>query len=392
MSAIKIGENVFSVGVKDPGLRVFDITMQTQFGTTYNAYLVKGEKVALIDTVKAGFGDEYFANIEQIVPLSEITYLIVNHTEPDHSGAIKDLLARAPQIKLVCSGSALPFLKNVINAEADLTTVKDDAVIDLGGKQLIFKLMPYMHWPDTMMEYIPEDRILFSCDGFAAHMCADTIWDNEENRDLMHEFHFYYDAIMRPFSGYIRRNLPKLDNLDITAIGTSHGPLLRRNPRQYINLYKEWTADRSNAKHVTVFYASNYGNTRFIAETIAANLVNEGFSSELVDLTTCDAERARTLIESSGAVMIGTPTFNGDAPKPVWDLVGLFPTVYCIGKKAAVFGSYGWGGEGPKLVADRLSGMKLKVYPDPYRARLIPSQEEVRQIARFTTDLAQFFR
>jgi flavorubredoxin len=391
MSAIQIADNVYSVGVKDPELRVFDISMQTQYGTTYNAYLLKSEKIALIDTVKAGFGDQYFANIEQITPLTEIDYLIVNHTEPDHSGAIPELLARAPQIKLVCSGAALPFLKNVINAEADITTVKDDVVIDLGGKKLVFKLMPYMHWPDTMMEYVPEARILFSCDGFASHMCADTVWDNEENRDLMHEFRFYYDAIMRPFSGYIRRNLPKLDSLDIAAIGTSHGPLLRKNPRQYINLYKEWTADRSRPKHVTVFYASNYGNTKFLAETIAANLTNVGFSSELVDLTICDTERARTLIETSGAVMVGTPTFNGDAPKPVWDLVALFPTVYSIGKKAAVFGSYGWGGEGPKLIADRLSGMKLKVYEDLYRARLIPSEDEKRQIGVFVSNLVQFF-
>ncbi|HVP07187.1 MAG TPA: FprA family A-type flavoprotein [Candidatus Acidoferrum sp.] len=391
MSAIQITPNVFAVGVKDPELRIFDIVMPTEFGTTYNAYLIKGEKVALIDTVKAGFTVDYLANIEQIVPLRSVDYLIINHTEPDHSGSITELLSRSPKLQLVCSGAALPFVKNVINGEAEIMTVKDDAVIDLGGKQLIFKMMPYMHWPDTMMDYLPEDKILFSCDGFAAHICGESIWDNEEPRDLMHEFKYYYDAIMRPFSGYIRRNLPKLDALDIAMIGTSHGPILRKNPLQYIDLYKEWTADRVKTKRVIVFFASNYGNTKQLAEIIARDLTNDGLVAELVDLTICPADMAREFIETSAGVVIGTPTFNGDAPKPVWDLVGLFPTVYSIGKKAAVFGSYGWGGEGAKLVADRLSGMKLKLYPEPYRARLVPSDEELSELSKFTAELAKFF-
>ncbi len=393
MSAIAIRDKVFWVGVKDPELRIFDIIMPTEHGTTYNAYLIQGEKTALIDTVKKQFSDEYFANIEAVTPLGSIDYLVVNHTEPDHAGAILELLNRNPRLKIYCSGAAVPFVKASINRDADITAVKDDQVLDLGGRKLIFKIAPYMHWPDTMMEYLPEEKILFSCDAFAAHLVGDSLYSDEQTHNLGHEFRYYYDCIMRPMAGYIRRNLPKLDNLDIELIATSHGPILRSNPRQWIDLYKEWTADRTaGAERVTVFYASNYGNTKQLADTLADELENLKFEVHLIDLTEVEEKLARDLIEASIAVVIGTPTFNGDAPKPVWDLVGLFSSVYALGKKAAVIGSYGWGGEGTKLVHDRLAGMKLKLYGEPYRARLVPSEEEFTSLRQYAAGFAAFVR
>ena len=400
MSTMAIGNSVYWVGVKDPTLPVFDIVMETKHGTTYNAYLVRGEKIAVIDTVKSGFTAEFIANITSIVPLDKIDYLIVNHTEPDHAGAIVDLIERNPKIQIVCSGSALPFVKSTINREANFVTVKDDAIIDLGGKKLQFKIMPYMHWPDTMMEYLVEDRILFSCDGFAAHVSGESIFADELIRerasdgtlyDLDYEMRYYFDAIMRPFSGYIRRNMAKLDSLEPTLLAASHGPIYRREVRRYVDRYKEWTIDKADSRRVTLFYASNYGNTLRLAEKLSQELSKSKFEATLVDASACEPEQAQDLIEASGAVVIGTPTFNGDAPKPIWDLVNLFSTVYSIGKKAAVFGSYGWGGEGSKMVAERLAGLKLKVYPEPFRARLIPSDEEMAGVEVFAAELARFF-
>lgn len=393
MSSLQISNHAWWVGAKDPGLRVFDIVMPTQYGTTYNAYLVKGQKVALIDTVKKEFTEEYFANITSIVPLESIEYLIVNHTEPDHSGAISELLKRCPKIQIVCAGAALPFVKNVLNDETPLTAAKDDMVIDLGGASLVFKMMPYMHWPDTMMEYCPEDKILYSCDGFATHLSEDSMFDTEVKEDLPHEMKYYFDAIMRPFTGYIRRNLPKLDKFDIETIAPSHGPILRKYAKQFVQSYKDWSADKAaTSPQVTIFYVSNYGNTGVLADTIEKELSGTGLNTELVEITSCPTERAQELIEKSSAVLIGTPTFNGDAPKPVWDLMNLFSTVYSIGKKAAVFGSYGWGGEGTKLIAERLASMKLKVYPEPFRARLIPSKSEMSEARNFAGKVAEFVK
>ncbi|MFZ1683282.1 MAG: FprA family A-type flavoprotein [Candidatus Zixiibacteriota bacterium] len=393
MNALKISDHAHWIGVKDPDLKVFDIIMATSRGTTYNAYLAKGTKTTvLIDTVKREFSDEYFEHIEALTKYEDIQYLVVNHTEPDHSGAIVELLERCPKLQIICSASALPFVKNVINVEAPITGIKDDYEIDLGGAKLVFKILPYMHWPDTMMEYLVEDKVLFSCDGFAAHLAGSSPWADECPVDAMEfEFKYYFDAIMRPFCGYIRRNLPKLDSLDIAMIAPSHGPIIRKNPRHYIDLYKEWTVDRTEgSKRVTIFYATNYGNTRKMASAIASNLLLDGYDTTLMDVTACSESDARDQIERSVAVIIGTPTFNGDAPKPIWDVVNLFATVYSIGKKAAVFGSYGWGGEGAKLVTERLTGLKLKVYPEPFRARLIPSEKELAELNDFSRKLVEF--
>jgi len=394
MSAVRIADNVFSVGVTDPELAIFDIVMPTKYGTTYNAYLVRGERSALIDTVKANFTDRYLANVAKIMPVENVDYLIVNHDEPDHSGAIAAVLDRNPKIKLICSAPAVPFLQNVINRPADITGVKDKHVLDLGGKTLTFYGMPYMHWPDTMMDYLAEDRILFSNDGFAVHVASDTLWADEVRRlDLDHEVHYYWDTIMRPFTGYIRRNLSKLDGLEIAMLCPSHGPIYRKNARHYIDQYAEWGRDKLEDRNsAVVFYASNYGNTQRMAEALATALAGHELDVTSADITTTSADEARELIESSKAVLIGTPTFNGDAVKPVWDLVSLFSTVYSIGKRAAVFGSYGWGGEAVKLVADRLAGMKLKVFEEQYRARLVPSEQEMAGLREYAGRLAEFIK
>lgn len=391
MAAIKIVDNVYEVGVKDPDLEIFDITMRTD-GTTYNAYLIKGEdKIALIDTVKVEFTDEFIANVEEVCPIEKIDYLIVNHNEPDHSGAMPTVLERNPNIKIICSAAAVPYVKNVINREADITGVKDKATLELGGKTLIFRLMPYMHWPDTMMDYLVEDKILFSNDGFAAHLCSDELYADELTADIDYEVEYYFTCIMRPFTGYIRRNMAKLDEHEIAMVAPSHGPVFRQEPLKYINKYKEWSVDKAEGKHiVSVFYASNYGNTKRIAEVMAELLKEKGMEPVLTDVTDTEAEDIRTQIEESQAVVIGTPTFNGDAVKPIWDLCSLFSTVYSIGKKAAVFGSYGWGGEGAKMVAERLAGMKLKVHEEQYRARLVPSDEELNELKSFTDGFVQF--
>ena len=391
MPAINICDNVWEVGVKDPDLKVFDITMATD-GTTYNSYLIKGsDKIALIDTVKKEFTDEFLSNLEEITPIDKIDYLICNHTEPDHSGAIPAILDRNPNIKIYCSAAAVPFVKNIINREADIVGVKDKTQLELGGKTFTFRLMPYMHWPDTMMDFLEEDQILFSNDGFAAHLCSDELYADELTDDVDYEVEYYFKCIMRPFTGFIRRNMPKLDDHDIKMVAPSHGPVFRTDPLKHINRYKEWSKDKTEGKNlITIFYASNYGNTNKIAESLCRLLNKKGYDINLIDAVDCDADEVRESIESSKAVVVGTPTFNGDAVKPIWDLMSLFSTVYSIGKKSAVFGSYGWGGEGAKMVADRLRGLKLKLYEEQYRARLIPSDEEMHTLEDFANGFAEF--
>ncbi|HOP06381.1 MAG TPA: FprA family A-type flavoprotein [candidate division Zixibacteria bacterium] len=393
MSAIQIARDTFWVGVKDPDLPVFDIIMKTESGTTYNAYLVKGtEKTVLIETVKANFAEEYFANLAEQVDVARVDYLVVNHTEPDHSGAIVKLLEKNPNIEIICSAACIPFINNVINREAKITGVKDNFEIDLGDKKMVFKTMPYMHWPDTMMEFVPETGVLFSCDGFAAHISADTIYADELPADkLEHEVDYYYDVIMRPFAFFIGKNLKKLEEFDIKMIAPSHGPIFRQDPGRQIEHYAKWSADKSEGKkQATILYASAYGNTGKVAQAIAAELKPHGWDTVLLDVAEMDPDKARDEIEAAKLILFGTPTFNGDAVKPVWDAVNLLSTVHSQGKKAAVFGSYGWSGEGPKLVAERLAGLRVKVFEENYRARLVPSEEDLAEVKRFTAKLLDF--
>lgn len=391
MSAIKIVDNVYEVGVKDPDLKVFDITMKTD-GTTYNSYLIKGtDKIALIDTVKEEFRDEFFENLEEIVPIDKIDYLIVNHNEPDHSGAMPYLLDKNPNIKIYCSAAAVPYVKAIINRDADINGVKDKTTLELGGKTLEFITMPYMHWPDTMMDFLHEDGILFSNDGFAAHLCSEELYADQLSADVDYEVDYYFQCIMRPFTGYIRRNMKKLDDYDIKMVAPSHGPIFRNNPTEYIEKYKEWSADKAEGQNIiSIFYASNYGNTYRIAEKLADLLKEKDYTVVLTDATNCDHDEVRDQLESSKAIIIGTPTFNGDAVKPIWDLTHLFSTVYMLGKKAAVFGSYGWGGEGAKLVSARMSGLRMKVMEEEFRARLIPSDEELTELKQFADNFSEY--
>lgn len=393
MSAFKLSEDVYWVGIKDPGLRKFDIIMDLKYGTTYDSYLVIGEKIALIDTVKKRFADLFLDNIREITPLDKIDYLIINHTEPDHSGAFVAILKENPKVEIIGSASAVPFVRNIINADIPIRGVKDNETVDLGGKRLIFKIMPYMHWPDTMMEFLSENGILFSCDGFAAHLCGASLYSDEIEEDYLHEFHYYWDTIMRPFSSYIRRNLPKLDSLDIKMIAPSHGPIIRKNACSYIDKYKEWATDKTDKDNlITIIFASSYENTKMLADRIGEFIKQNGFNISLIDAADCKYEKVRDSIESSKAVLIGTPTFNGDAVKPIWDVINLIPTVGSLGKKAAVFGSYGWGGEGTRLVAERLTGLKLKVFEEIFRARLIPSDTELQSLEEYCVRLIGFLK
>ena len=392
MSAIQIADNTWAVGVKDPNLKRFDIIMELSHGTSYNAYVIKGsEKTVLIDTVKARFTDEYFANLEEVVRIKEVDYLVVNHTESDHSGAIVPLLERNPKIELFCSAPALPFVRATVNDESvKVTGVKDDFELDLGEEKLTFKITPQMHWPDTMMDYLPSSGILFTCDGYAAHVSEGTYVD-EIDGYYDEEFRDYYDKIMRFFSTYIRRNLAKIDTLDVKMIAPSHGPIIRKDVDKYLKLYHEYAADKSEGKNqVAIFYISAYGYTEKLANQFGVCLQEKGYTPVLIDTMQLDEKSARDTIEQSRALMYGTLTINGDSVPQMWNAIGLLSSVASQGKKAAVFGSYGWGGEALKLVADRLSGMKLKVFEENYRARLVPSTDEESELRAYCDRFAEW--
>ncbi|MCL2352095.1 MAG: FprA family A-type flavoprotein, partial [Firmicutes bacterium] len=235
------------VGALDFDIRVFDVVMRTDNGTTYNAYLVKGgEKTVLIETVKEAFFGEFRERLEEAAGLPEIDYIVINHAEPDHSGSLARLLPLAPKAVVLGTGAALAFAKKVANADFPSRAVKDGETIDIGGMELRFIHAPFMHWPDTMFTYIPEIGALFTCDAFGCHYCDARLFNDAIEGDFLGAYRYYFDNIMGPFKPHVLAALEKLRGLDVRTICNSHGPVIRENPRNYIEMYREWAAPVKN--------------------------------------------------------------------------------------------------------------------------------------------------
>ncbi len=390
MHPVELKNGVWWVGALDPQLRVFDIIMKADHGTTYNAYLVKGsDKTAVIDTNKAAFTGEYLDNIKQVTPLNEIDYIVVNHTEPDHSGALNALLAEAPQAKVVCGRNCVPFIRNILNRDVEPMVVGDGDTLDLGGKTLHFIQAPFLHWPDSIFTYLKEDTTLFPCDFLGAHYCDDRLFDDLMD-DYGHAFEYYYLVIFRPFKQYVLEAIEKIKDLEIDLVCPSHGPMLRSDPWKLVGLYKEWSSipAPSTDKTVLVFYASAYGNTASLAEKIADGLRTSGVKVQVMDIAGTELGIMINHIEAADGLVVGSTTINADAVEPVWNLLSNLATLKLKGKLGASFGSYGWSGEGSKLITERLRGLKFKTPLEPYRVQLVPTEEDLAGAVAFGKELA----
>ena len=395
--AVALSERVHWIGALDPNLRNFDIILKTANGTTYNAYIVRGsEGVAVIDTVKENFANDFFARLESVARYDEIKVIVLNHLEPDHTGALPELMRRAPQARVYISQKAQSMLKALLKQDAfDFTPVITGDTVSLGDRNLTFFHTPYLHWPDTQCTYLIEEKTLFSGDVFGCHFCDVRLF-NDVVGDFRFSFEYYYAHIMRPFKDYVNRALVLLEPLPLTAILPAHGPLLRDQPKRYVQRYHELSRSAMQSeisageKTLLIFYISSYGNTRRMAEAIyeGAMLV-EHVRVSLYDLEGSEIAPFVDLIEGADGILFGTPTINGDAVKPVWDLLSSLVVINLKSKLGGVFGSYGWTGEGVKMVEDRLRGLKLRVPIPGIRIKLIPTEEEIQTCREFGHEMAQ---
>jgi len=380
MLPVKISEGVHWVGVLDPQLRVFDIIMKADHGTTYNAYLITGgDKIAVVDTVKAPFYEEYIENLRSLVDPEDIAYVIVNHTEPDHSGSLARLLEDAPNASVVCDRQCKNFVKNILNRDVDPILVKDGDTLDLGkGVELSFVHAPFLHWPDTMFTYLEKEGVLFPCDFLGAHYCDDRLFDDLID-DYHYAFEYYYLVIFRPFKKYVLEAIDKINDLDIKVICPSHGPMLRADPWACIEKYREWSSVPvpDDQKTLLVFYASAYGNTAMLAEKIAEGARAEGAKALVMDAAATELGMMIDRIEAADGIAVGSTTINADAVEPIWYLLSHLATLNLKGKVGAAFGSFGWSGEAPKLIAERLKGLKFKVEEEPFRVNLVPTEQDL---------------
>jgi flavorubredoxin len=391
MKPVLIKPDAYWIGALHPDLRIFDIIMHTKNGTTYNSFLIKGEKVAIIDTVKDKFTQPYLEHIAELTDFSRIAYIVIQHNEMDHSGSLAALLEKAPQAQVVCSKPAAKYVQNVLNRPVDIKTVENGEVIDLGGKHLQFFPSPFIHWPDTMITLFQEERILFTCDLFGAHFCDSHLFDDQVSRDSWPDFQHYFQVIMRPFKKMVRNSLKKIAELEFDMIAPSHGPVLRTEIARYIKAYDQWSEPlpANDPRQLLIYYASAYGNTEKMAAEIARGAKATGVSVKVYDTMEIDIGTHLDRIEAADAIAVGSPTINGDAVKPVWDLLNSLVTLELKGKIGASFGSMGWSGEAVSFLDQRLGNMKFKVVLPGLQATLVPGQEELHQCYQFGVALAQ---
>lgn len=385
MQTLKLKENFYWTGIVDDGLRVFDIIMYTEFGTTYNSYVLKTEdKTVLFETAKVKFFDEYLEELKSITDINKIDFLVVDHTEPDHAGSVERLLDLNPNMKIIGTGCAINFLKDIVNRDFYSIAVQDNQTMKIGEKTLKFLIVPNLHWPDTMYTYIEEDKVLVTCDSFGSHYGFHDILRSkvQDEEGYMRATKYYFDNILGPFKPYMMDAIRRVRELEVDMICTGHGPVLDTKIPELLDIYEGWCTVENPNKEKTVIipYVSAYGYTKELADKITEGIQASGEGEIAVrayDLVEADSAKVLEEIGFADGILLGSPTILGEALKPIWDLTTcMFPGVHG-NKHASAFGSYGWSGEAvPKLIT-RLKQLNMKVQDDGFSIKFKPSDVEL---------------
>ncbi len=389
---LEVTKDVKWIGVLDRDIVTFDVVMETKYGTTYNSYFINAEKKAIIETTKMKFWDVYLNKINQVCNPAEIEYIILDHTEPDHSGNLQNLLKLAPNATVVGSGNALRYIRDMFAMDFKYIQVKDGDTLLLGNKTLKFFNAPNLHWPDSIYTYLIEDKVLFTCDSFGAHYCSEEMYDDMvDNYD--DAFKYYFDVILKPFSKFMLKAIEKIRPLEISAICTGHGPILRSNWKKYVDQSEVWAREaieNPEKNRVFVAYVSAYHNTGDLAAAIARGLKTvEGVDVKVMDIEKTEAAVIDEELSKASGIILGSPTINQNILPQIYQVFGLINPIRDRAKLAAAFGSFGWSGEGVKLIEANLSNLKLKLFEDNLFIKFTPNGEEQEKAIEFGAKFAE---
>jgi anaerobic nitric oxide reductase flavorubredoxin len=380
----KIKNQVFWVGKVDWELRKFHgDEFSTHHGSTYNSYLIQEEKNVLIDTVWIPFAEEFVENLAQEIDLNKIDYIVANHGEVDHSGALPALMKHIPNAPIYCTANAVKSLKGQYHQDWNFHVVKTGDKISIGGgKELVFVEMPMLHWPDSMATYMTEDNILFSNDAFGQHFATDKLYnDLVDQCDLFKEAIKYYANILTPFSQILKKKLEEVLSLNLTIdiIATSHGVIWRDNPLQIVEKYSQWANDYQE-NQITIIYDTMWNGTKKLAEKIAEGIeiVDPDVEVKVFNLTKGDQNDLITEVFKSKKVVIGSPTINNTILHSIAGFIQLMKQMKFKGKKSTSFGCYGWSGESTKILNEALANAGFEVIEEGFRNQWNP--DDGRQI------------
>lgn len=386
--AVKVSEHVYWVGAVDWGLRDFH-GYATHRGSTYNAFLILGDKVTLVDTVKAPFQAELLARIASVIDPARIDYIISNHAEMDHSGCLPQLIEVAKPEKVFASPNGVKVLAEHFHTGCELTSVKDGETLELGGLHLSFIETRMLHWPDSMFSYLVEDGVLFSNDAFGMHLATAELFDDQVDPSVLeYEGKTYFANILLPYSALVTKLLAKVGamNLPLKLIATDHGPLWRSDIPGILGRYGQWAAQQRSNKAVIV-YDTMWGSTAKMACAIGEGLRAGGAQVKVLPLSGSSRSDVATEMLDAGALLVGSPTLNNNMFPTVADVLTYLKGLRPQGLVAAAFGSYGWGGEAVGQVKEVLTAMKADVVGE-LKIKFVPAAGALAQCYALGTEVA----
>ena len=392
--SFKMTDKVTWVGKIDWELRKFHgDEYSTHRGSSYNSYLIKGEKNVLIDTVWEPFAEEYITNLKKEIDLKDIDYVIVNHGEADHSGALPLLLAEIPDVPVYCTANGAKILKAHYHQDWNFVEVKTGDTLDIGDNQLVFVEARMLHWPDSMMTYMTGENILFSNDAFGQHYASDLMYnDCVDQGELFQEAIKYFANILTPFSALITKKIEEILalNLPLSMIAPSHGIIWRDNPVQIVEKYMEWATPYAE-NQVTIAYDTMWNATRKMAEAIGEGIksVDKDVTIKLFNAALTDKNDLITEIYKSKALLVGCSTVNKSIMSGTGGILDLVRGLGFKNKKAAAFGSYGWSGESVALLTQRLKDAKFDVPTEGIKELWNPDQVGLERCRAFGAEFAK---
>ena len=378
MKAIPIKENIYWVGAIDWNLRNFHGYL-TQRGSSYNAYLIVDEQITLIDTVKAYLADEMFARISSVVDPSAINNIVVNHVEMDHSGALPEVVKRAPNANIITSPKGAEGLKMHYDLECGFQTVSSGETLNLGNRNLQFLLTPMVHWPDNMIEYLPEEKILFTNDAFGQHLASSGRFDDEYPLDIvLEEAKKYYANIVLPYSTHVLKALEEAEKMDIEIIANSHGIMWKKHIPEIVASYKKWAGNATEKKAIIV-YDTMWNSTEKMARAIYTAFEEKGYKTAMYNLQLNHISDIMTAVLDAEYICVGSPTLNGSIMPNVAAFLNYMTGLSPKGRKSFVFSSYGWGSQAIKQMEEILTNAKFEVM-DRFKVKYIPKQQDLKGI------------
>ena len=387
LQSTEIGQETSVIRSLDWDRDRFDIEFGLQNGTTYNSYLIQGEKIALVDTSHEKFRSQYLNRLQELVDISLLDYLIISHTEPDHSGLVKDILALAPQVTVVASKVAIQFLEDFVHQPFARQIVKSGDRLDLGkGHLLEFVSAPNLHWPDTMLTYDRGTGTLFTCDVFGLHYCSDELFD-QNLEAIAPDYQFYYECLMAPNARSVLGAFKRMEGLgEITLVANGHGPLLRYNIFELLGRYQHWSQEQSQGMEtVAVFYVSDYGYSDRLAQAIAKGLTKTGLGVEMMDLKATEPQEIQELVGRSRGLVLGMPPISNEITSNLGTILASAHSKQWLG----LWESYGGNDEPIDTLLTKFREIGLTQGFAPIRIKETPTENTYQLCEEAGTDLGQ---